>query len=130
MSLLRRAPIRSSLAIALIALPAFAFAADSDGQSVYESVCIACHGSGVDNAPRFGDQRQWKPLIREGLNELVPAALRGIRKMPPKGGKPELSDEAVARAVIYMANAGGARFTDPGPEDVARWRKKADARRK
>jgi hypothetical protein len=29
-----------------------------------------------------------------------------------------------------MANAGGGRFKDPTPADVARWRKKADARNK
>ena len=123
-------PFRHSLAAALLALPAFAFASENEGQQVYEQVCIACHGSGVDDAPRFGERRRWQPLIREGLNDLVPAALRGIRKMPAKGGNPELSDEAVARAVIYMANAAGARFAEPTPEDLARWRKKADARRK
>lgn len=37
-------------------------------------------------------------------------AIRGIRKMPPKGGHPHLSDLEVKRAVAYMANAAGGRF--------------------
>ena len=64
----------------------------------------------------------------EGLNDLVPAALAGIRKMPAKGGKPELSDGEVAAAVIYMANAGGGKFAEPSADDLARWRQKADRR--
>ena len=61
---------------------------------------------------------------------LVPAALAGVRKMPAKGGNPELSDLEVARAVIHMANAGGGRFAEPTSTDLARWRQKADKRRK
>ena len=76
----------------------------------------------------FGDRKRWGKLVREGLNDLVPAALAGIRKMPAKGGKPELSDGEVAAAVIYMANAGGGKFTDPSTDDLARWRQKADKR--
>lgn len=37
-------------------------------------------------------------------------AIRGIRKMPPRGGHPQLSDLEVKRAVAYMANAAGGRF--------------------
>ena len=66
--------------------------------------------------------------MREGLNDLVPAALAGVRKMPAKGGNPDLSDLEVARAVIHMANAGGGRFAEPSSADLARWRQKADKR--
>ena len=61
---------------------------------------------------------------------LIPAALGGIRNMPAKGNNPGLSDLEVARGVIFMANAGGGTFAEPSPADIARWRKKADARRK
>jgi cytochrome c5 len=33
--------------------------------------------------------------------------------MPAKGGNPTLSDYEVARAVVYMANDGGASFKEP-----------------
>ena len=111
-----------------LALPAFA--AEKTGSEVYQETCIECHGSGKFNAPLFGNARQWHKLVREGLNDLVPSALAGIRKMPAKGGNPALSDLEVARAVIHMANAGGGRFAEPSAEDLVRWRQKADKRLK
>ena len=114
----------------LAALPLPALAQDKSGAEVFAAVCIECHGSGKDNAPVFGDRKRWGKLVREGLDDLVPAALRGVRKMPAMGGNPQLSDLEVARAVAYMANAGGGRFAEPTAAEAARWRKKADARKK
>lgn len=112
------------------ALPLPALAQEKDGAEVFAAVCRECHGSGKDNAPPIGDRKRWGKLVREGLDDLVPAALRGVRKMPAMGGNPQLSDLEVARAVVYMANAGGGKFAEPTAADAARWRKKADARRK
>ncbi len=114
------------LLLASLALPAFA--ADRTGAEVYEGTCSECHATGKHHAPVFGNAKQWNKLVREGLNDLVPAALAGLRKMPAKGGNPDLSDREVARAVIHMANAGGGRFTEPSSADLARWRQKADKR--
>lgn len=116
------------LLLASLALPAFA--AERSGAEVYESTCSECHAKGKHHAPIFGNAKQWNKLVREGLNDLVPAALAGLRKMPAKGGNPDLSDLEVARAVIHMANAGGGRFAEPSSADLARWRQKADKRRK
>lgn len=114
--------------LACLSFPAVA--ADRSGEEVYAGTCSECHGSGKFNAPTFGNAKRWQKLVREGLNDLVPAALGGLRKMPPKGGNPDLSDREVARAVIYMANAGGGRFGEPTDADLARWRQKADKRLK
>lgn len=83
------------------------------GQAVYEAVCRNCHEAGVDKAPKFGDTAAWKPLIREGQAMLSRTAIKGIRKMPPKGGDPSLSELEVRRAVVYLANAGGAKWSEP-----------------
>lgn len=83
------------------------------GQQVYEAVCAACHAAGVANAPKFGDTKAWKPLIAEGQAALSRTAIRGIRAMPPKGGRPDLPELEVRRAVAYLANAGGAKWTEP-----------------
>lgn len=96
------------------------------GEQVYDCTCIVCHGNGFLGAPKLGDQTRWNKLIKDGLDDLVPAALRGLRAMPAKGGNPKLSDLEVARAVIYMTNAAGARFAEPTDEQVAAWRKIAD----
>jgi len=116
------------LALVLACLPALA--QEKSGAEVYASTCIECHGDGKLKAPVFGNAKAWGKLVREGLDDLVPAALNGIRQMPAKGGNPALSDLEVARAVVYMGNAGGGKFAEPTSTDVARWRKKADARRK
>lgn len=114
--------------LAAAVLPAHA--GDRSGAEVYAETCAACHATGKDNAPKFGDAARWGKLNREGLDDLVPAAMRGLRKMPPMGGNPQLGDLELARAVVHMANASGGRFPEPSAADAERWRKKADARKK
>ena len=114
------------LMLAAFTLPASA--QEMTGAEVYDLTCRECHSSGKLNAPKLGDLRSWKKLLREGLDDLVPAALSGIRHMPAKGGNPALSDLEVARAVVFMANAGGGKFGQPTPAKVEQWRKKADAK--
>ena len=114
----------------IAALPLTGFAQEKSGAQVYEAVCSECHGSGKDNAPPFGDKKRWGKLVREGLDDLVPAAMRGVRKMPAMGATPQLTDLEVARAVVSMTNAGGGKFAEPPATDAVRWRKKADARKK
>ena len=122
--------MRLLLPFVLTVLSLQASAQEKTGAEVYESSCAECHSSGKHHAPIFGNAKAWGKLVREGLDDLVPAALGGIRKMPAKGNNPNLSDMEVARGVIFMANAGGGSFAEPSPTDVTRWRKKADARRK
>lgn len=117
---------RLPLVLALASLPSLA--QEKTGAEVYATTCHECHADGKDGAPRFGDRKRWQRLVREGLNDLVPAALGGIRKMPAKGGNPALADIEVARAVVYMANAGGGQFAEPQAADVARWRAKVRKR--
>ena len=107
--------IRSLLYVVLTGLFPFTAGADTDktpksGAEVYEHYCAACHATGQLNAPKLGDRKAWRPLIAEGQRMLERTAIRGIRKMPPKGGHPHLSDLEVKRAVAYMANAAGGRF--------------------
>ncbi len=90
-----------------------AAAAGKTGEQVVKSVCIMCHGTGLMGAPKIGDAAGWAPRIEQGYDTLVQHAINGIRTMPAKGGNPGLSDQEVARAVAYMANQGGAKFTEP-----------------
>lgn len=80
------------------------------GQEVYKAVCSMCHGTGLMNAPKFGDKEQWAPRIAQGRDTLVTHAQKGIRMMPAKGGNADLTDDEVAGAVKYMANEAGAGF--------------------
>ena len=83
------------------------------GAEVYNAACMACHGSGAAGAPKMGDSAAWSKRIAQGYDTLVSHAIKGIRAMPAKGGNPDLDDVEVARAVVHMANAGGAKFKEP-----------------
>jgi len=83
------------------------------GEAVYKMVCSACHGTGAAGAPKFADAGAWGPRIAQGYDTLLKHAVEGIRAMPAKGGNPDLDDVEVARAVVHMANAGGAQFKEP-----------------
>jgi cytochrome c5 len=89
------------------------------GEQIYQSVCTACHATGVAKAPKFGDKRDWGPRIRAGQKALVQVALKGEGAMPARGGASDLSDLEVERAVVYMANAGGAKFKEPAAPAAA-----------
>jgi len=87
--------------------------APKGGEEVYKSACAACHASGAAGAPKFGDKSDWAPRLKEDQKTLVAAAVKGKGAMPPRGGNAGLSDLEVERAVVYMANQAGARFTEP-----------------
>ncbi|PTD99683.1 c-type cytochrome [Pandoraea apista] len=75
------------------------------GKKLYDTVCMACHASGVMNAPKFGDKAAWAPRIATGIDTLHNAAIKGLNAMPPKGGAANASDDDVKAAVDYMVNA-------------------------
>ena len=83
------------------------------GATVYKMVCSACHDSGAAGSPKFGDAAAWGPRIAQGYETLLQHALNGVRAMPAKGGNPDLDEVEVARALVHMANAGGANFKEP-----------------
>jgi cytochrome c5 len=83
------------------------------GEAVYTGNCVSCHGAGMAGAPKFGDAAAWSARIAQGYDVLVKHAVEGIRAMPAKGGNPDLDPVEIARAVVYMANQGGAKFKEP-----------------
>jgi cytochrome c5 len=107
------------VADAAVGAPAGGGQALRTGQQVYQAVCTACHASGVANAPKFGNKGDWAHRIPEGQKGLVQTALKGKGAMPPKGGASDLTDLEVERAVVYMANAGGANFKEPAAPAAA-----------
>lgn len=82
------------------------------GEEVFKARCGGCHAAGAMGAPKFGDAGAWGPRISQGFDALVNSALKGKNAMPPQGGG-DLSDYEIARGVVYMANAGGAKFAEP-----------------
>ena len=79
-----------------------------DGQKVYQSACIACHGAGVAGAPMVGNAAAWADRIAAGNESLYANAINGVvgsmGVMPAKGGNSTLSDAEVKAAVDYMVS--------------------------
>ena len=80
-----------------------------NGDQVFAAVCTACHTAGVAGAPKLGDAGAWAPRIATGHEALLNSALKGKGAMGPQGGG-DYSDIEIDRAVVYMANQGGAKF--------------------
>lgn len=89
---------------AAAAAPATETAAiDPAGEKLYNSVCFACHATGVANAPKLGDKAAWEPLVATGMDTMVEIAIHGKGAMPPRGGS-QASDAEVRAAVQYMVS--------------------------
>ena len=92
---------------------------EKGGEEIFNAVCTTCHTPGALGAPKYGNKGDWGPRIAQGYQTLIKHAIEGIRQMPARGGDGELSDTEMARAVAYMANAAGAKFTAPEPAKAA-----------
>ncbi len=82
------------------------------GEEVFKAQCTTCHTAGLLGAPKFGDAAAWAPRIATGYATLLNSALKGKGNMTPQSGG-AFSDYEVARALVYMTNAGGAKFEEP-----------------
>jgi cytochrome c5 len=82
------------------------------GEEVFKAQCTACHTAGVAGAPKLGDAAAWGARIATGYEALLGSALKGKGAMGAQGGG-DFEDTEIGRAVVYMANAGGAKFAEP-----------------
>jgi cytochrome c5 len=97
------------------------------GEEVFKAQCTTCHTAGMLGAPKFGDAGMWAPRVATGFAALLNSALKGKGNMTPQSGG-AFSEYEIARAVVYMANAGGAKFAEPAaPVDAAAPAKAASA---
>ena len=89
------------------------------GEAVYNAQCAACHANGLAGAPKFGDKSAWAPRIKTGFDALWNSALKGKNAMGAQGGG-DFEDVEIARAVVYLVNAGGAKFPEPSKPEAAK----------
>ena len=82
------------------------------GEQVFAAQCTACHTAGVAGAPKLGDADAWAPRIKTGYEALLTSSLKGKGAMGAQGGG-DFSEVEIGRAVVYMANKGGAKFDEP-----------------
>lgn len=88
-----------SASAALASLPA---AASTDGKAVYDKTCVACHATGVANAPKLGDKAAWAPRVATGKDAMFQSVVKGKGAMPPKAGAADLKDDDIKAAIDYM----------------------------
>jgi cytochrome c5 len=86
------------------AADAAAAAGPKSGEQVYNSHCVACHGTGAAGAPKLGDTAVWAPRIAAGMDSLLANATNGLKAMPPKGLCMTCSEAELQGAVEYMVN--------------------------
>ena len=72
------------------------------GETVYNTICKACHDAGVAGAPKTGDKAAWAARIATGLEALLTSAANGKNAMPARGGAADLTDDELKAAVEYL----------------------------
>jgi len=88
--------------LAALSMSLSSVAVAADGKAVYDSTCVACHASGVANAPKLGDKAAWGPRVATGKAALLASVKNGKGAMPPKAGNAKLTDEEITAAIDYM----------------------------
>jgi cytochrome c5 len=96
---------RDNSALAITATPPAGAAAvvPTTGEDAFKQVCSACHGVGINGAPKAGDHAAWAPRLAQGKDTLYQHAIQGKGLMPPKGGT-NWPDATVRLAVDYMVS--------------------------
>jgi cytochrome c5 len=92
-------------ALAALSAPKADAAADvpTTGEQAFTKVCSACHGTGINGAPKVGDHAAWGPRVAQGKEALYAHAISGLRSMPPRGGS-TWPDATIRMAVDYMVS--------------------------
>lgn len=94
--------------VAAVAMtPAADAMAEATPEQIYQSACNTCHAAGVLEAPRLEDRAAWQTRYAQGLEVLYQSVINGKGNMPAKGGRIDLSDDAIRKTVDYMLEAAG-----------------------
>lgn len=90
-----------------IALAGAASDGPKDPETVYQTFCFACHGTGANEAPVLGNAEAWEPRIAKGIDVLYENALNGFNNnlMPARGLCMDCSDDDIRATVDYLVEA-------------------------
>lgn len=80
---------------------AAAFDGALDGEMIFEQVCQVCHTTGAGGAPLMTAQA-WAGRVDKGEAELAQSVINGLGAMPPRAGRPDLTDEQIEVTVAYI----------------------------
>lgn len=79
-------------------------AASNAGEELYNKQCMACHATGLLNAPKYGDAAAWAPRIAQGKETLYDHSANGYKQMPAQATN-GVTEEQIHAAVDYMVAA-------------------------
>lgn len=78
------------------------------GEKIFTEYCNGCHGGGfvgwLSGAPKIGEQQEWKPFMKKGLDKMVMAAIKGTDRMDPKGECDICTDQQIRETVEYIVS--------------------------
>jgi cytochrome c5 len=72
------------------------------GESLYNTVCQACHTAGIAGAPKTGDKTAWSERVKLGNDTLSKSVINGKNMMPARGGATNASNDDIRAAVDFM----------------------------
>nr|WP_241664587.1 c-type cytochrome [Ningiella ruwaisensis] len=73
------------------------------GKEIYDAACVACHTTGVLNAPKLQVAADWQPRLDEkGFDQVWKNAVNGIGAMPAMGTCGDCTEEDIKTAIEYM----------------------------
>lgn len=72
------------------------------GEKVYNTYCVACHGTGAAGAPIKGDAAAWVDRVAQGEEILIKHAIAGFNAMPARGTCGDCSDEEMTATVQFL----------------------------
>jgi cytochrome c5 len=109
LNVLKEESMKKMILIGLVTISVISVAAAAPaartGKEIYETVCQACHTTGVSGAPKFGDATWLSLEKKEGAKELTRDAMKGKKAMPPKGGCADCTEAEIKAAVQYMIDS-------------------------
>jgi cytochrome c5 len=117
--LARQVVLAVVLAVPVISQDAIAQRANRTGEQIVAAQCVKCHQAGEGGAPRIGDRAAWTPRLKQGLDNLVLAAIRGHGGMPARGGMADTTDAEIRNAILYMFDPAGAVASDKRQAEAA-----------
>lgn len=80
-------------------------AAGLSGSDVYGRFCHTCHDTGLNEAPKLGDEAAWSPRLAKGMAALMETTRTGLNLMPVKGLCMTCTDSELQAAIEYMTAA-------------------------
>ena len=88
-------------------IPGAAPAEPKTPEGVYNTYYQACHATGANNAPVFGNAEAWQPRIAKGIDALYESGINGFNNgaMPARGTCVDCTDDEIKATVDYMVQA-------------------------